>query len=247
MKNLICTIEARMGSKRLPGKSMMTLFKNYKLIDFVILNALKSNYLSKKNIYILTSEKKNNSKLINYIKEKYNLKTIVGSEKNVLSRYLQLKKNHSTVMRLTADNPMVDPDLIDNSILYFKRIKPDYASSRAMENSPRWKTNSDYPKGISIELFKMKYLLKFKRQFTKKNFEFPTWFFFNKLFNGKVSKIGLFKGYSKVKNFSFTIDTKKDFNRLKNLISKHRYKPGDNNFKKYIKNLNSGHNLLNKK
>ena len=66
MKNLICTIEARMGSKRLPGKCMMTLSKNYRLIDFVILNALKSNYYPK-NIFVLLT-KQNNFKLINYIK-----------------------------------------------------------------------------------------------------------------------------------------------------------------------------------
>jgi spore coat polysaccharide biosynthesis protein SpsF (cytidylyltransferase family) len=239
MKNLICTIEARMGSTRLPGKSMMTLFKQYKLIDFVILNALQSNYLSKKNIYILTSKKKNNYKLINYIKDKYELKTVIGSEKNVLSRYLKLKRINSTVVRLTADNPMVDPSFIDKSIKYFKKIKADYASSRSMADSLRWKVKSDYPKGISIELFKMKDLLKFKKKFNRKNWEYPTWIFYNKIFTGKISKIKLFKGYSKVNNFSFTIDTKQDLKRLKSLISKHNFKPGENNFQKYIKNLKS--------
>ncbi len=239
MKNLICTIEARMGSTRLPGKSMMTLCKKYRLIDFVILNALQSNFISKKNIYILTSKKKNNYKLINYIKKKYKLKTVIGSEKNVLSRYLKLKKINSTVIRLTADNPMIDPSLIDNSIRYFKKIKADYASSRAMAKSFKWKVKSDYPKGISIEIFKMRHLLRFKKKFNSKNWEYPTWFFFNKIFTGKISKIKLFKDYSKVNNFSFTIDTKRDLERLKRLILKHDFKPGENNFKKYIKNLKS--------
>ena len=49
-----------MGSTRLPGKSMKFLNKNFRLIDFVIANALKSKYLKEKNIYLLTSNKKNN-------------------------------------------------------------------------------------------------------------------------------------------------------------------------------------------
>ena len=48
MKNLKCTIEARMGSTRLPGKSMKFLNKDSRLIDFVIMNALKSKYINKK-------------------------------------------------------------------------------------------------------------------------------------------------------------------------------------------------------
>ena len=69
MKNLKCTIEARMGSKRLPGKSMKFLTKNSRLIDFVIMNALKSKYINKRNIYLLTSQNKNNKVLINHVKK----------------------------------------------------------------------------------------------------------------------------------------------------------------------------------
>ena len=69
MNNLKCTIEARMGSTRLPGKSMKFLSSNFRLIDFVILNALSSKYLNEKNFYLLTSDKKNNKILIRYVKK----------------------------------------------------------------------------------------------------------------------------------------------------------------------------------
>ena len=48
MKNLKCTIEARMGSTRLPGKSMKFLNKDSRLIDFVIMNALNRSILIKR-------------------------------------------------------------------------------------------------------------------------------------------------------------------------------------------------------
>ena len=46
MNKVKCVIEARMGSKRLPGKSMKYLSNNLRLIDFVIRNALSSKYLN---------------------------------------------------------------------------------------------------------------------------------------------------------------------------------------------------------
>ena len=58
MKKIRCTIEARMGSTRLPGKSMKFLNKNFRLIDFVIANALKSKYLKKKIFTCLHQIKK---------------------------------------------------------------------------------------------------------------------------------------------------------------------------------------------
>ena len=63
-----------MGSKRLPGKSMKLITPKYKLIDFIIRNALKSTYVNKKNIYVLTSKNRNNKILISYIKKNYGVK-----------------------------------------------------------------------------------------------------------------------------------------------------------------------------
>ena len=79
-KKIIGVIEARMGSKRLPGKSLKKLYKNYNLIDYVIKNLLKSKYFKNKNIYILTSEAKNNKSLIRYIKKNYKVNIIIGHE-----------------------------------------------------------------------------------------------------------------------------------------------------------------------
>ena len=110
MKNIKCTIEARMGSKRLPGKSMKFLKDKFRLIDFVILNALNSKYLNSKNIYLLTSKNHNNKILVDYVKKKYRIKILRGPEENVYKRYSKFKglKNFP-ILRLTADNALIDP------------------------------------------------------------------------------------------------------------------------------------------
>ena len=117
MKNIKCAIEARMGSKRLPGKTMKTLRDKNRLIDFVISNALSSKHLNRNNIYLLTSKSKNNKKLVKYVKRKYNIKVVMGPEENVFERYKCFKKfKNFPIVRLTADNPIVDPFLINKFI-----------------------------------------------------------------------------------------------------------------------------------
>ena len=160
MKNIKCVIEARMGSKRLPGKSMKLINDKFRLIDFVILNALNSKNLNKKNIFILTSENKNNLKLIKYLKKQYNLNIIIGSELNVFSRYKIFDDNRDySILRLTGDNPLIDPLLIDVFINKFKELKVDYLTTRGMCHSKNGGLKVTFQK-ISLEIFLQRNYLK---------------------------------------------------------------------------------------
>jgi spore coat polysaccharide biosynthesis protein SpsF (cytidylyltransferase family) len=232
-------IEARMGSKRLPGKSMKPITPKFKLIDFIIRNALQSTYINKKNIFLLTSRNKNNNILISHIKKNYGIKIFKGSEKNVYSRYKKFNdgKNYK-ILRLTADNPLIDPKLIDRFVEYFTKSKAEYLTTRAMCHSKNWRVKSDFPKGISLEIFYSKKLFINDKKFNLLNQGSPTWFFFNKKFNVKVEKFKSFSFYKKhKKNLSFTIDTQKDLLRVKKFLKKHQCLPGKNNYFNYCRNF----------
>jgi spore coat polysaccharide biosynthesis protein SpsF len=220
-----------MGSTRLPGKSMKFLNKNFRLIDFVIANALKSKYLKEKNIYLLTSNKKNNKILIDHVKKNYKINIITGSDSNVFSRYLYFRNYKKFIfLRLTADNPLVDPFLIDKFIEYFLKSKADYLTTRAMDHSKKWKIKSDYPRGISAEIFNSEKLFYNEKKFNSKIFQSPTWFFFNKLFNAKIKKFKSFGIYKKLgMTNSFTVDNPKDYINVVNFIKKNKCSPGMNN------------------
>ncbi len=239
MKNIKCVIEARMGSKRLPGKSMKLINDKFRLIDFVILNALNSKNLNKKNIFILTSENKNNLKLIKYLKKQYNLNIIIGSELNVFSRYKIFDDNRDySILRLTGDNPLIDPLLIDVFINKFKELKVDYLTTRGMCHSKKWRIKSDFPKGISLEIFSSKKLFKSRNNFNKSNYQFPTWFFFNKKYDLKIKKFCSFGNIKKLKkNISFTIDTLNDLSNVKKFIKVNKCEPGKNNFINFCNSL----------
>ena len=230
-KNFICVIEARMGSKRFPGKSLKKLDKSNNLIDYVIKNVLESKYFNNENIYLLTSESQNNKPLIEYVKKNYLINLIIGSEENVFSRYLKFKKKKNfPILRLTGDNPFIDPILIDEFVEIFVKKKIHYMTTRAMEHSKNWKTKSSFPKGISLEAFYSNKLFVKEHAFNKNNYEFPTWFFFNKKIVAKIRKFNSFKNYKLLNNnFSFTLDSKRDYYRLKNFIKIKKCMPGANN------------------
>lgn len=237
MKNLKCTIEARMGSTRLPGKSMKFLSQNLRLIDFVIINALNSKYINKKNIYLLTSKEKNNQTLIKHVKKKYGIKIIIGSDSNVFSRYLYFKKfKNFPLLRLTADNPLVDPLLVDRFVKYFRKTKTDYLTTRAMAHTKKWRVKSDFPRGLSAEIFLSKKLFENEKKFTIKNQQSPTWFFFNKLFDAKINKFKSFGVYKKLNlNNTYTIDSQRDYIKVKNFIKVNNCKPGVSNICNFYK------------
>ena len=237
-KNFICTIEARMGSKRCPGKVLRRLDGNNRLIDYVLKNVQKSKFFNNKNIYLLTSNLKKNRILVKYVKKNYNINIICGSEKNVFSRYLIFKnKKKISILRITADNPLIDPLLIDKFVKNFSDKKVDYLTTRAMEHSKNWKIKSSFPKGISLEAFSSNKLFTKEKKFNNNIYEFPTWFFFNKSKNSEF-KIRKFKAFEVYKKFdlkkSYTIDTEKDYIKIKKLIKKYNFQAGTNNFYRFL-------------
>jgi spore coat polysaccharide biosynthesis protein SpsF len=72
-----------------------------------------------------------------------------GSLEDVLGRFvgaLETFSGHETVVRLTADCPLADPDVIDETIALFEGSKADYAS-----NTPERRS---FPKGLDIEVMR---------------------------------------------------------------------------------------------
>lgn len=246
MKN-IALIEARFNSTRLKGKVLLNLSKKYKTIDFVIQNLLATKNLSKDNIKILTSKNRLDKKITNYVKKNYDIETFKGSEQNVYLRIYDFvkKKNIENMIRVTSDNPLIDPDITDQLINKFSKRKIDYMSLRTMEHSKVWNKKSDFPEGVSLEIFKKQTFLKLKSKINKKNYSYPTWFFYSSKNNIKKKKFNSFKQYKKInKKMRVTLDTKKDFIFLKKIIKYFKLEPGKNNLNKVIRNQSSKKILL---
>tara|TARA_B100000941_G_C28489734_1_gene547168 strand:+ start:841 stop:1500 length:660 start_codon:yes stop_codon:yes gene_type:complete len=204
---MICFVQARMSSKRLPGKTMK-MINGRPLISFVIYRLKRSKLISK--IVILTSENKTDDKIVNFCK-KNNIKYFRSELNNVYIRFLKainLFKNKSFV-RVTADSPNIDPKLIDKLILKFKNNNYDIVTNCKEKT---------FPKGQSIEIVNSNIFKKTLKFLNKKEyFEHVTTYFYK---NKKKFKIYCVKNKKKYRKKNLSVDNIKDFNRFSNFLKR---------------------------
>jgi len=146
--NIGFIIQARMGSSRLPGKVLIPLpfYHGKPMIQWIVDQIQKSSHNPK--IVLATSDQPSDDKLAAYCKNK-KFNCFRGDEVDVLSRYISVTKKHrfDTVVRLTGDNPLLDLDVLDQTISLHREKKNDYTSSEGM------------PLGMNIEVVSGKTLL----------------------------------------------------------------------------------------
>jgi spore coat polysaccharide biosynthesis protein SpsF len=153
--NFLTTVEARYDSTRLPGKVFSKLDKKTLVFDLLFKNIKKSKYIKK--ILIATSINKNNKKISAYAKKKYLIYR--GSELNVLERLYKATKayNEKYIIQLTADNPLIDFQVIDYVVEQFIKYHPkyDFVTNNNLFNKRKYY----FPAGMIVSVF-IKNLLK---------------------------------------------------------------------------------------
>jgi len=144
MVKIVAIVQARMGSTRLPGKVMMEICGKVVLLH--IIDRLKACKLLDKIVIATTLSDKDDvifDAVYNYDKS---IGLFRGSEENVLERYyLAAKKfNADVVVRITSDDPLIDPCGIDTLIREFLMGDCDYVSNSL---------NKTFPLGLDAEVF----------------------------------------------------------------------------------------------
>ena len=101
--------------------------------------------------------------------EKHNYSCFRGSEHNVLDRFYRAAcvTPCKTIVRLTADNPLIDPTIIDATLHHFIHGDFDYLSTDQ---------TVDLPRGLDVEIFSYFALKKaVDLAATSEDFEHVTW------------------------------------------------------------------------
>jgi len=137
MKKIGVIVQARMGSSRLPGKVLKTL-AGKPMLEWILLRLQQSKRLD--TIILATTDKAKDSPIVE-LAEHLNIPYFLGSEHDVLERYyLAAKKFQLThILRITADCPFTDPELVDEVIEAFIKspLKPDFAANNFIRTYPR--------------------------------------------------------------------------------------------------------------
>ena len=110
-------VQARMSSSRFPGKSL-ELIGNKPLVYYVV----KRLELTGLPVIVATSTDASDDILTNYL-EGQNIKVFRGSLSNVLNRYITAAEEFGVeeVVRVTADNPLVDIVSLKRSLNLFQK------------------------------------------------------------------------------------------------------------------------------
>jgi spore coat polysaccharide biosynthesis protein SpsF len=146
MKRIIAIIQARMGSKRLAGKMMLTLH-GYPIIEWVVRRVSFSNRLD--DVVVAIPDTKIDDILDEFIRKKLKTKVYRGSENDVLCRFVEAgnKYDATHVVRVCADNPLVSGEVIDELITFYEQNCCDYAYNQGDGG----RTNT-YPDGFGAEI-----------------------------------------------------------------------------------------------
>ena len=146
---IICIIQARMSSTRLPGKVLKKI--SGKPMLWYILNSLQySKTLD--HIVVATTKKKIDDQIVELC-NKMNISVFRGNEKNVLNRFCEAGKKYDAthIVRISADCPLIDPTVVDKIVKKSILQNTDYVSNTLPKT---------YPMGYEVEVIKFSKLLK---------------------------------------------------------------------------------------
>jgi len=145
---VLCIIQARYSSKRLPGKVLKKILGTT-VLERVINQVKKSKKINK--IIIATSKHKSDKKIINFCK-KNKINCILGPLNDVFKRFYSIiiQEHCKSFVRISADSPLLDYSLIDKAVTLFNKNRYDIITNVF----PR-----TFPKGFSVEVINSKIIL----------------------------------------------------------------------------------------
>jgi spore coat polysaccharide biosynthesis protein SpsF (cytidylyltransferase family) len=139
-----------------------------------------------------------------------------GDANDVLDRYFECAKKFlfSTIVRITSDNPLIDPTIVDEMIKKFTSNSYDYLSNTRVRT---------FPYGTEVEIFTFKALEKaWKNAIKPSEREHVTSYLYNISNNFSISNVEYSRNIS---NLRWTIDQKNDLTLVKSIVSKIKKRP----------------------
>jgi spore coat polysaccharide biosynthesis protein SpsF len=129
-----------------------------------------------------------------------------GAEFDVLDRYYKaaVSSRAQTVVRITSDCPLIDPQLVDDTIGVFYNQKADYASNTLRRC---------YPRGLDVEVFTFAALERsWNEAVSPYEREHVTPFLYE---HPELFRLSSFGGASDYSQYRWTLDTPEDLRLLR--------------------------------
>ena len=136
-------VQARMSSRRLPGKSLR-LLGGKPMLQYVLESLTQVEELA--GTLVATSTDASDDPIAEFC-ERFAVPCFRGSLDNVAERFLEAARTHTftAFVRVSGDSPLLDPRLVTRAIDLFRESDADLATNVF----PR-----TYPPGMSVEVVK---------------------------------------------------------------------------------------------
>ena len=210
-KPLAFIIQARKGSTRLPNKVIATFHESQSILDLLI-EKLKSNF--NYPIILATTIKEEDDELI-ALAQKHQIEWFRGDAVNVLDRFIKCAKQYQvkTCIRICADNPFLDVEFLKEIVQSHLSHNTDYTSFARADGTPVIKTHY----GFFAEVVETLALEKAAISTNDKLYtEHVTNFVYGNPTEYKINLMPI-PNYLENRALRFTIDTKEDWNVLRNI------------------------------
>lgn len=138
-------VQARMGSQRFPGKVLQKL-KGVTLLESTLLRLQQSKKVNE--IKVLTSNQEIDTPIVKLCAEK-GFSLFQGDSEHVLKRFYDALSTTDAdfILRITADCPLIDPQIIDQLIALGEEKAADKTLQIFTNVKPR-----TFPRGLDCEL-----------------------------------------------------------------------------------------------
>ncbi len=147
---VVATIEARLGSSRLPKKVVKPILGE-PMLARIIERVRRSKHLNE--IVVATTVCEEDAAVAE-LAERCGVTSYRGSEHDILDRLAgAIKQTEANIqVSLTGDNPFVDPELIDDMVDCLLETGVDYIASTHMQHARNWGEKRTFPIGISVQV-----------------------------------------------------------------------------------------------
>ena len=200
-------VQARMGSSRLPGKVMKEVVGK-PLLEHII---DRLNFSKEIDKIIIISGKGIENEPIKELCEKLNVDYFLGDENDVLNRYYQAAIHFNlfesdSIVRITADCPLIDPVVVDQVISKHLKNIYDYTTNTLVRT---------FPDGLDCEVFTFPVLKDiWQKANLKSEREHVTLYIKN---NPENYKLGNLEQNCDLSDLRWTVDEKEDFILIKKI------------------------------
>jgi spore coat polysaccharide biosynthesis protein SpsF len=142
---ILAIVQARMGATRLPGK-VLTDIGGQPMLVRVVERVRRARTLN--GVVVATTRTSQDDPLAEVCQGR-GYPFYRGEMQDVLDRYYQAARafQATTVVRITADDPVIDPRLVDLTVGEFQQSAADFAANRL---PPPW--HRSYPNGLDVEV-----------------------------------------------------------------------------------------------